>query len=515
MSSKQASIAHPFSDTLCIHQLIERQESRTPGRTAVVFGKKALTYRELNTQANQLAHFLKKKGVGSDAVVGLYMGRSIELMVALLGILKAGAAYVPLDPQYPKDRLEYMAADSRAEVILMPAETEDRLENARGKELPFASATSRRLWKDESQKNPKVSGLSSRNLAHLLYTSGSTGRPKGVEIEHRSVVNFLESLAEILEFSEREVVLSVTGLTFDIAGLDIYLTWMKGAKLVMVPRSVVLDGALLRTALNKLKATLLQTTPVTWRGLMDAGWTAPPGFKALCGGEMLPRQLLDDFSKQPLRLWNLYGPTETTIWSTACAITPEEFRAQGRISVGRPIANTYVYVLDDQLKPVPTGDVGEVHIGGDGLARGYRNQSELTIEKFLPDPFRHGKDMRMYRTGDLGCFRTTGEIELLGRKDHQIKLHGYRIEPGEIESAIRRATGIKESLVMLKDLRGAPALIAYLVTPRMPSQLVKKLSQLLPAYMLPAHYVCLSHFPQTPNGKVDRSALPSPERGRQ
>lgn len=515
MSSKRNSAARPFSDAICIHTIIERQAGRTPGRTAVVFGNKALTYRELNTQANQLAHFLKKKGVGPDGVVGLYMGRSIELMVALLGVLKAGAAYVPLDPQYPKDRLEYMAADSRAEVILMPTETEDHLNSAQGKELPFASPPSRRLWKDESQKNPKVSGLSSRNLAHLLYTSGSTGRPKGVEIEHRSVVNFLESLAEILEFSEREIVMSVTGLTFDIAGLDLYLTWMKGAKLVMVPRSVVLDGALLRTALKKSKATLLQTTPVTWRGLMDADWVAPPGFKALCGGEMLPRQLLDDFSKQPLRLWNLYGPTETTIWSTVCAITPEEFHARGRISVGRPIANTYVYVLNDHLKPALAGCVGEVHIGGDGLARGYRNQPELTIEKFVPDPFRHGKNMRMYRTGDLGCFRPTGEIELLGRKDHQIKLHGYRIEPGEIESAIRRVTGIKDSLVMLKDVRGVPALIAYLVAPKVPSHLAKKLSQLLPAYMLPAHYVCLSNFPQTQNGKVDRSALPPPERGRQ
>ena len=500
-----------MSSSDLIHRRIEAQVARTPDRTAVTFEGVALTYRELNEQANQLAHHLRALAVGPETVVGLYMGRSIEQMIGLLAVLKAGGAYTPLDPQYPVDRLDHMVVDSRAMLVLVPEASPHRGKTG-GRELYFASRASERAWSNQPTGNPDVPGLTDADLAHVLYTSGSTGRPKGVEIEHASVCNFLDSMEEILGFGSEEILVSVTGLTFDIAGLDIYLTWMKGAHQVLVPRATVLDGALLWRALEQSGATFLQTTPVTWRGLIDAGWTAPAGFKAICGGEMLPRPLLDDFARQPMRIWNMYGPTETTIWSTACELTRAEFERMGgisggRISVGRPIRRTTIHLLDDQLKAVGAGEVGEVCIGGDGLARGYRNQSELTAERFVRD----ATGARVYRTGDLGVFRPDGELELLGRKDHQIKFHGYRIEPGEIEFTIREVTGNPESLVVLRDVGGEPALVAYLVgqAGEAPT-LTARLSERLPAYMVPEHVVYLPRFPQTPNGKVDRAALPAP-----
>ncbi|MDB5096296.1 MAG: putative non ribosomal peptide synthetase protein [Cyanobacteria bacterium RYN_339] len=443
----------------CIHHLIEAQVERTPEAVAVVWGGDRLTYRELNARANQVAHDLIARGVRPDDVVGLNMGRSLELMVALLGVLKAGGAYVPLDPQYPQDFVDYMAADSGAKVLLQ------------GHEDFGAQPTS----------NPRPEGLTASHLAHLIYTSGSTGRPKGVEVTHASVVNFLASMAQILDYGA-EVAVGVTGLTFDIAGLDMYLTWMRGGTLILVTRAVVLDGALLREVLETYGATFLQTTPYTWRGLLDTGWQAPAGFKGICGGEMLPRPLLDDFAAQPLRLWNMYGPTETTIWSTACEISREEFARRGPVSVGFPIANTTLHLVD-----------GEVCIGGAGLARGYRNLPELTREKFADG---------MYRTGDTGFFRPEGDLELLGRKDHQIKFHGYRIEPGEVEAAIRKVAGIAQSVVLLRG----DELVAYLVGEE--QTLRDELARILPAFMVPARFVFLPRFPLTVNGKLDRQALP-------
>lgn len=493
------------SDSRCIHHLLEPAASAHADRWAVTFEEEALNYRDLHRQANQLAHYLRARGVGPDVVVGLYMSRCMEQMVGLLGVLKAGGAYVPLDPQYPRDRLDHMVRDSGASWLLVPEVPGSELGKTGGREIPFARHKDDRLWANESTRAPEVPGLTPRNLAHVLYTSGSTGRPKGVEVEHASVVNFLESMEEILGFQESEVLVSVTGLTFDIAGLDIYLTWMKGARQVLVPRRVVLDGALLRAALEGHGATFLQTTPVTWRGLLDAGWKAPAGFKGICGGEMLPRPLLDDFARQDCALWNMYGPTETTIWSTACALTPAEYAARGRISVGRPIAQTTIHLLDDGLAPVAAGGVGEVCIGGAGLARGYRGQPELTAARFVSGP---GGE-RVYRTGDLGALRANGELELLGRADHQLKFHGYRIEPGEIEFAIREVAQVAESLVVLQVVGGEPALVAYLVAPPGSApNLREELGTRLPAYMVPEHVVYLASFPQTPNGKVDRQALP-------
>lgn len=488
----------PEAEARCIHHLIEPAARAHPQRIAVELAGESLTYQALHAQANQLAHHLRARGVGPDTVVGLYMSRRLEQMVGLLAVLKAGGVYVPLDPQYPKGHLDYMVGDSGASWLLVPEELAGR---SGGREIPFARDPDRRVWASEPVTPPRVPELRPHHLAHLLYTSGSTGRPKGVEVEHRSVVNFLESMEEILGFGDHEVFLSVTGLTFDIAGLDIYLSWMKGARQVLVPRAAVLEGRLLKEALEASGATFLQTTPVTWRGLLDAGWVAPPGFKGICGGEVLPRTLADDFARQSFRLWNMYGPTETTIWSTACELKPGE-----PVSVGAPIARTQIYLVNEALERVPDGEVGEVCIGGAGLARGYRNRPELTAGAFLRVPWNRGE--RMYRTGDLGAL-CAGRLELLGRKDHQIKWHGYRIEPGEIEHAIREVAGTAASLVVLREVGGAPELVAYVVGEGVPG-LAERLAQRLPAYMVPAHIVYIPSFPQTPNGKIDRAALPAP-----
>lgn len=453
-----------MSSSRLIHHLLAPASERV----AVSFQGESLTYRELHARSNRLARHLRRLGVGPEVVVGLYMSRCLAQMVSLLAVLKAGGAYVPLDPQYPKDRLDHMRDDSGAAWLIVPEG--EHAGRTGGREVVYRSGAN--AWDGEPDTAPEVPDLTDRNLAHLLYTSGSTGKPKGVEIEHASVVNFLESMDEILALTADDVLLSVTGLTFDIAGLDIYLSWMKGIHQVLVPRPVVLDGQLLARALEDSRATFLQTTPVTWRGLLDAGWRAPAGFKGICGGEMLPRTLADDFARQSFRLWNMYGPTETTIWSTACELTPGMLGRPGPVSAGWPIRNTTIRIVD-----------GEVCIGGAGLARGYHGLPDLTADRFVVV----GGE-RVYRTGDAGALE---------------------VEPGEIEVAIRNVAGVSESLVVLKTVRGEAALVAYLVAPPGAApDLRDRLAAVLPAYMVPAHVVHLSSFPQTPNGKVDRKALP-------
>lgn len=487
-----------------VHRDFERQAALTPDRVAVRWGDEALTYAELDAQANQLAHELVARGVKPDDVVGLHMRRSLELMVSLLAVLKAGGAYVPLDPQYPRDFVEFMAQDSNAVLILRHEDEPDSVARPGQPELVVGRD---RPWSTRPATAPDPQGLAPDHLAHLIYTSGSTGRPKGVEVPHRGVHNFVRSMVETMAFGaeEPEVAVGVTGLTFDIAGLDMYVTWVTGGTLILVPRPVALDGALLRDALAKTGATFLQTTPYTWRGLVASGWQPPAGFKGVCGGEMMPRQLADDFARLGLHIWNMYGPTETTVWSTACELSPDEYDRRGPVSVGRPIAQTRIYLLNEQNLSVNPGETGEVCIGGAGVARGYRNLPELTAERFVA----HGND-RIYKTGDLGFFRPDGELELLGRKDHQIKYHGYRIEPDEIEIAIRRVSGLQQSAVLLQEVDGEAALVAYLQGEGDAGRIAEDLGKLLPAFMVPARFVFLPRLPLTLNGKLDRQALAVP-----
>jgi amino acid adenylation domain-containing protein len=496
----------------CIHQLFERQASRTPHAVAVQSEDQQLTYVELNDRSNRLAHYLRKRGVGHETRVAICVERSLEMMVGLLSILKAGAAYVPLDPAFPKERLAFMIADANVPVLL----TQQHLRSA----LPSHQATVIALDSDwemiarESAAEP-TNGSTPEDLAYVIYTSGSTGKPKGVEISHRALTNFLCSVRQEPGLMAQDVMLSVTTLSFDIAALELYLPLITGARLVVVSRETAVDGNLLKEALVQSRATVVQATPATWKMLIDAGWTGNKQLKVLCGGDALSRELANRLFELVGSLWNMYGPTETTIWSTTCKIES----TSGPVSIGRPLANTQVYLLDVALNPVPVGIVGELHIGGDGLARGYLNRPELTAQKFIPHPFSNDPDKRIYKTGDLARYLPDGTIECLGRNDDQVKIRGFRIELGEIESVLRQHPSVRESVVVAQqDISSQRQLVAYIV-PLANEEIDQRslrtlLQSKLPDYMIPSVLVELAALPLTPNGKIDRRALPPPDRTR-
>jgi amino acid adenylation domain-containing protein len=445
-------------------------------------------------------------------LVGICVERSLEMVVGLLGILKAGGAYVPIDPEYPAERLAYMLEDSRVPVLLTQGKLLDR--------LPAHSARAICLDKDweeialESPENP-VSGAEPHNLAYVIYTSGSTGKPKGAAICHHSLANFLHSMSEAPGITNSDILLAVTTISFDIAALEIYLPLTVGAKTVLVSREAASDGAQLKEWLVRSGATVMQATPATWRLLLAAGWQGSPGLKILCGGEALPRELAVRLLEGGANLWNVYGPTETTIWSTAyqATVSRETNRAKDTLeSIGTPIANTQIYILDPELQPVPIGVTGELHIGGAGVARGYLNRPELTAEKFIPNPF---SEIRLYKTGDLARYLPDGNIEYLGRIDSQVKIRGFRIEQGEIEAALLQHPQVLETAVIARaEKSGEKRLVAYVVaTPDKPapSSLRRFLKQKLPEYMIPAAFVILESLPLTPNGKLNRRGLPAPD----
>jgi amino acid adenylation domain-containing protein len=493
----------------CVHQLFEAQVRQTPNATAVIFESEHLTYRELNERANQLAKHLVKLGVGPDVLVGMYVDRSLEMVVGLMGILKAGGAYVPLDPAYPHERLSFMLKDAEVAALL----TQDRLMTS----LPETSATVVCLdvdWHEIAKESAENSASNAKpeNLAYMIYTSGSTGKPKGVQIPHRAVVNFLTSMSQRPGLRGGDRLLAVTTLSFDIAGLEIYLPLTLGASLEIVSRNVCSDGNQLLSKLASSGATVMQATPATWRMLLEAGWEGSSRLKILCGGEAVSRKLADQLLEKAGSLWNMYGPTETTIWSTTSEVGP----GPGAVPIGRPIANTHVFILDKFLQPVPIGVAGELYIGGDGLARGYLKRLELTAEKFIVNPFSREPEARLYKTGDLARYLPNGDIEFLGRIDHQVKIRGFRIELGEIEAVLRQHHAVNESVVVAReDVLGDKRLVAYLVPTQEPaptvSQLRNFLKEKLPEYMVPAAFVVLKTMPLTPNGKVNRRALPAPE----
>jgi amino acid adenylation domain-containing protein len=352
-------------------------------------------------------------------------------------------------------------------------------------------------------------------LAYLIYTSGSTGAPKGVQIAHRALVNFLAAMALQPGLQANDTVLSVTTLSFDIAGLELFLPLVVGARLVLAPRTAAADGFELAARISSSAATMLQATPSTWRLLLDAGWPGSPHLVLLCGGEALPADLAARLAGRGAALWNMYGPTETTIWSTLARVTD----GAAPVTIGRPIANTQVYVLDPSMQPVPVGAPGELYIGGLGLARGYRNRPDLTAERFVPDPFGTTPGARLYRTGDRVCYRRDGTLVFLGRLDSQVKLHGYRIELGEIEATLKRHPAVRAAVALIRqDTPGDQRLVAYVV-PSSPAgadmaALRDYLRGKLPAAMIPAAFVALETLPTTPNGKLDRRALPAPARHR-
>jgi len=505
-----AYLASDYPRTNCVHQLLEQQALRTPSSGAVEFQGRTLTYAELHARANQLARVLRKQGVGPEVLVGLCVERSLEMVVALLGILKAGGAYVPLDPAYPSDRIKYVLEDARAKVLLTQQHLLKSLPSTSAKVICIDSD-----WKCVAGESTEVieTEVKPNNLAYVIYTSGSTGKPKGVQLEHRSVVNFLWSMRQEPGLSANDVLVAVTTLSFDIAGLEMYLPLLVGARVVIASAETTYDGRRLAAVLRESGATVMQATPATWRILFESGWAGDRKLKVLVGGEALSAELARKLAESCGPVWNMYGPTETTIWSSIYRVTGRDDRM---VPIGRPIANTSFYVLDQSGEPVGLGSEGELYIGGEGLARGYFERDDLTGERFVADPFASHVGARMYRTGDLARVRADGNVEFLGRIDHQVKIRGFRIELGEIEAVLERHPSVLHAVVVAReDTPGDKRLVAYVVPqPAVvltSAELRRHLQQAVPDYMVPSAFVQLGTLPLTPNGKVDRKALPAPK----
>jgi amino acid adenylation domain-containing protein len=485
--------------------LMRKQVTLRPHAQAVSFEGDALTYAELDTRSTRLARQIQSLGVGPESLVCVCVERGLEMVVSVLAVLKAGGAYVPLDPGFPAERLRYMVADSGAKVLVTQRSLSDALFSGLNLMRVYVDQHKDQIEQQSSNPLPALAGPS--NLAYVLHTSGSTGRPKGVEIEHRALTNFLCSMARQPGLEPTDVLLAVTTLVFDIAGLELFLPLITGGRIELVSRDTALDGVALGRVLATSGATVMQATPATWRMLFESGWKGDRRLKALCGGESMDPNLAARLAQSCGSVWNMYGPTETTIWSSTERIESNE------VSIGRPIANTRMYVLDRHQEPVPRGVVGHLWIGGEGVARGYLNRAELTRERFVADPFYQGT--RMYRTGDLARHLSDGRLEWLGRIDDQVKIRGYRIELGEIEAALSSHAQVRDCVVAAREeLTDDLRLVAYVVpaVARGPviEELRSHLRAILPDYMIPAAFMFIDAIPRTPNGKVDRNALPAP-----
>ena len=501
-----------FSRNLAVHELIEAQASRAPDRIALTWQGVGLSYGALEARANRIAHSIRARGIGRGALVGLHVKRGPDMIAAMLAVLKSGAAYVPLDPSYPSDRLAFMAADAELALLLTEASLQPALAWPRARTLFLDSDNSHiaaqpgiRLARDGSSCGPE-------DPAYVIYTSGSTGKPKGVLVPHRAVVNFLETMARKPGLSEDDRLVAVTTLSFDIAVNELLLPLAVGAEIVLASREDVADGAALATLIKQSDATTMQATPATWRLLLEAGWRGDRRFNAFCGGEALNADLAQELLHKTGSLWNMYGPTETTVWSTCGHVTG----IKSGISIGRPISNTSVWIFDEQRQVCPIGVPGEIWIGGAGVSLGYLNRPELTAERFVPDPFSESPGARLYRTGDRGRWRSDGELEHLGRLDFQVKVRGYRIELGEIEICLAKSPDVARAVVIAREDRpGDVRLVAYVVGQRgnLPEAGALKafLKADLPDYMIPQHIVTLPSIPLLPNGKVDRKTLPLPD----
>ena len=517
----------------CIHQLFEEQVEKNPDAVAVVFEQEQLTYQQLNAKANQLARYLQTLGVKPETLVGISIDRSLEMVIGLLGILKAGGAYVPIDPSYPTERLSYMLEDSAVPVLLASGAVMELLPEHSAQAICLDSN-----WDAIASQSIEnlVSGVTPENLAYTIYTSGSTGKPKGVQICHHSVVNFLVSMNSYLRLTPEDTLSAITTISFDIAALELYLPLTLGAKLGVVSRQIATDGDRLLDYLEKSYTTVMQGTPATWQMLLTAGLSkANLDIKILCGGEALTVKMANELKNSGMELWNLYGPTEATIWSAIYNVgNDSNLIESGKVTtpIGRPIANTQLYILDKNDRSVPIGVAGELHIGGTGLARGYLNRPELTAEKFIiwkesgvrsqESGVRKEEELtsqklegqRLYKTGDLARYLPDGNIEYLGRIDNQVKLRGFRIELGEIESVLNQYPKVEQTVVTVQEYNpGDKRLVAYLVChSESPTtdELRSFVKEKLPDYMIPSAFVMLEAFPLTPNGKINRRALKPP-----
>jgi amino acid adenylation domain-containing protein len=502
-----------YPDWQCLHQLFEEQVQRSPENVAIISGEEQLTYRELNERANQLAHYLKKVGVGPEVLVCVCMDRSLDLMISWLGILKAGGAYVPLDPTSPQEYLAFMVEDTQAPVLLLHSSLQERFQAVSAQILCVDTAWPQLVQEDRT--NPLNQG-DQHNLAYVIYTSGSTGRPKGVLVEHQSLVNLAFWHLQAFAVQSQDRATHLAGIAFDAAGWELWPYLMVGASVSLVPDAVRLDPAQLQAWLIAQHITLsFLPTPVA-EMVLALPWPATLALRTLLiGGDTMhsypPAGL-------PFRVINNYGPTENTVVATSGEVLASAQR-ETLPSIGRPISNTQIYILDEALHPQPVGVSGELYIGGASVARGYLKRPELTAERFVRDPFRGEPGARLYKTGDLARYRADGTLEFVGRQDQQIKLRGFRVEAGEIEAAIQQHPAIQQSLVLLReDLPGEQRLVAYVVVAANSQVAIQELRQFLqtrlPAYMLPTHLVLLDQIPLTANGKPDRRRLPEPEEQR-
>lgn len=495
-----------------LHHLISGIAAQYPNKNAIKFADTWLSYHDLEVSSNQLARLLQENDVKRGDLVALAVERSAEMVVALLAILKAGAAYLPVDPEYPVDRVKYIMDDASAKLLITSLNYKGHFGGS-VKEvlLEEALAQSKKL-----SANPPDVDVQGGNLAYVLYTSGSTGYPKGVQITHTNLVNFLTSMQHAPGMQEADRLLAVTTISFDIAGLEMFLPLVTGASVVITDADTAKDGRALLELVRLEQITIMQATPYTWKIMLEAGWEDKAPLKVLCGGEALPKDLAHRLLEKCQELWNMYGPTETTVWSSLKKVHASD----AVISIGKPIANTQIYILDEQLKPVPEGATGEIYIGGDGVAPGYLNRAELTKERFISNPFNADPSDKIYRTGDLGRYLNNGEIQCLGRTDHQVKIRGYRIETGEIAFNVNRLPNIKDSVVVARtDPSGNTHLVAYVVTRQKLAGDVTlqikswrdELKNILLEYMVPQYMVIMDTFPLTPNGKIDTKALPDPD----
>lgn len=496
--------AMDFPSGVCLHHLFEATVKRTADAVAVIYAQDRLTYGELDLRANQVAHHLRKLGVGPDVRVGICLERSTSMMVGLLGILKAGGAYVPLDPEYPKERLAFMMEDSGMQCLVTQRSIDEQLTDYRGKRIYIDQDWS--LIRQERPEEPSVS-VSSDNLAYVIYTSGSTGKPKGVQVCHHALVNLLMSMQVRPGLTQDDRLLAVTTICFDIAALELYLPLIVGARCVIASRETSRDGRSLWKELQDHDITVMQATPSTWKLLLDAGWPGKPDLRILCGGEAIARDLAGELIPRASSVWNMYGPTETTVWSAIHPVTSVD----GVIPIGRPIANTTAYVLDANLQPVPIGVIGELYLGGEGLARGYLNRPELNADRFVPNPFRGKPGALLYKTGDLARYRADGAVECLGRTDTQVKVRGFRIELEEIEFTLRQHPAVDDACATVREETPGDLRLAAYVTPVQPpgslTEIGNFLKERLPAHMIPI-LLSLDMLPLTPNGKLNRDALP-------
>jgi amino acid adenylation domain-containing protein len=501
-----------YAQERTIHELISAQAHLTPQKIAVTFENRSLTFAELERQSNQLANYLQRHGVGAETLVGLYVHRSLEMVVGLLGILKAGGAYIPIDPDFPAARIKLILEDAKPHILVTQETFLTNLDDAFN--VVCVDSHAREIAAQPTA--PPLSVAGPQNLAYVMYTSGSTGVPKGVLIEHRSVVNLVTTIAAEPGAKPEDHFLAATTLSFDVSTLELFLPLVIGAQMTVVSREVAMDGHLLGETIEKAGISVVLATPATWRLLLLAGWEGKEDLKILVAGEAVPQDLVQALLPRCAELWNMYGPTETTVYSTGCRL----ISADKQITIGRPIANTQTYILDKNLQPVSIGVIGDLFIGGDGVARGYYNRPELTSDHFIPNPLLQefsSASPIIYKTGDRASYLEDGRIVFHGREDYQVKIRGFRIECGDVEAAVAQHPAVAQNVTIVReDIPGDKRLVSYIIAERgqtVPSaaELRKFLRQILPEYMLPAHFVTLEKFPLTPSNKINRLALPAPD----